>query len=251
MHMRFCCPNCGRDEEILADPKPRCLFCRVEMIAASDYSELWMSPYIVIKRMATISDTYGIERARTDGRFKKEREAWTTGVLALALAKLKSDPWWVEVETADSTPDTKLRQIDQTSGHNVIQTRSIEVVDWEENVDDILEVIQKKCARAYPGHYLLVVHARHRGKALDCDRVMDAMKSMPSPFLEIWVVAAIGSDHLKVIRVAPGGPAIDLTPTAELEEARKQPPFLKRGMRGTTTQFRDLGLVFLPIPRGE
>jgi hypothetical protein len=49
-HMRFCCPNCGRDEEILVDPNPHCRFCHVEMIAASDYSELWMSPYIAIKR---------------------------------------------------------------------------------------------------------------------------------------------------------------------------------------------------------
>jgi hypothetical protein len=73
--MRFCCPNCGRDEEILVDRKPRCRFCCIEMIAASDYSELWMSPYIAIKRMATISETYGIQRARVDGRFKKEREA--------------------------------------------------------------------------------------------------------------------------------------------------------------------------------
>jgi hypothetical protein len=35
---------------------------------------------------ATISETFGIERARTDGRFKKEREAWTTGVFASALS---------------------------------------------------------------------------------------------------------------------------------------------------------------------
>ena len=91
-----------RDEEILVDRKPRCLFCRVEMIAASDYSELWMSPYIAIKRMATISETYGVERARTDRRFKKEREAWTTGALALALSKLKDEEWWVETETVDN-----------------------------------------------------------------------------------------------------------------------------------------------------
>src|SRR5713226_9259651 len=119
--MRFCCPNCGRDEEVLVDRSPRCLFCRIEMIAAFDYSELWMSPYIAIKRMVTISDTYGIEPARTDGRFKKEREAWTTGVLALALSKLNGEQWWIEIETADNTPDTKLRQIDQSSGSNVIQ----------------------------------------------------------------------------------------------------------------------------------
>ena len=246
--MRFCCPNCGRDEEILLDRKPLCRFCRVEMIEASSYSELWMSPHIAIKRMATISETYGIKRARVDGRFKKEREAWTTGVLALALSQLKDTVWWVEIETVDNTPDTKLQHIDQSSGHNVIQTRCIEIVDWEENVADIMEVIAKKCGNAYPGHYLLVVNARHGGKVLDFDRIIEEMKRMHSPFLEIWVVASIGRDQVKVVRVAPGGPAIDLNLRAELEKARKQPSFLKRGIRGMDSEFRDLGPAFLPIP---
>jgi hypothetical protein len=246
--MRFCCPNCGRDEEILVDRKPRCLFCRVEMIEASDYSELWMSPYIAITRMRTISETYGSERARVEGRFKKEREAWTTAVLALALSKWNDEEWWVEIETTESTPDTRLRQIEQRSGHNVIQTRSVEVVDWEENCDDVMEVIGKKCKRAYPGHYLLVVHARNLGKTLDFDRVIEEMKKLRSPFLEVWVIASIGPDHLKVVRVAPGGSAFDLKLGTELERASKQRSFLKRGIRGATPGFRELGLSFLPIP---
>jgi len=246
--MRFCCPKCGRGEEILLDHKPSCLFCRIEMIAASNYSELWMSPYIAITRMATISETYGVERARTDGRFKKDREAWTTGMLALALSKLKDEEWWIEIETVDSTPDTKLRQIDQSSGHNVIQTRNIEIVDWEENVDDIMEVIRKKCSRAYPSHYLLLVYARHSGKVLDFNRVIEEMKGIRSPFLEVWVCAFIGRDDVKVVRVAPGGPAVDLRVRVDLEKSRKQTPFLRRGARGTGIEFRDLGLAYLPIP---
>lgn len=233
------------------DRNPRCLFCRVEMIAASDYSDLWMSPYIAIRRMATISETYGIARARTDSRFKKEREAWATGVLGLALSKLKAEEWWVEIETVDSTPDTKLRQIDRSSGRNVIQTRNIEVVDWEENVDDIMEVIGKKCKRAYPSHYLLLVNARHSGKVLDFDRVIEEMQKMRSPFLEVWIVAFIGPDDLKVVRVAPGRFPIDLKIRAELEMAKKQKPFAKRGIRGTDTEFRNLGPAYLPIPRGD
>jgi hypothetical protein len=58
-------------------------------------------------------------------------------VLALALSKMSLEEWWIEIETIDSTPDTRLRQINQSSGHNVIQTRDVEVVDWEVNVDDI------------------------------------------------------------------------------------------------------------------
>lgn len=111
----------------------------------------------------------------------------------------------IEIETVDSTPDTKLQRIDQSSGHNVIQTRNIEVVDWEENVDDIMEVIEKKCSRAYPGHYLLLVNARHSGHALNLDRVVEEMKKIRSPFLEVWVVAFVGLDVVKVVRIAPGG----------------------------------------------
>lgn len=249
--MKFCCANCGREEEILVDRNPRCRFCDVEMIAASDYSELWMSPYIAIRRMATISETFGIVRARRDGRFKKEREAWTTGVFALALSKLNGEQWWIEIETKDNTPDTKLRQLDQSSGNNVLQTRNIEVVDWEENVDDIMEVIRKKCRRAYPEHYLLLVNARNSGKLLNFDRVIEEMKAIRSPFLEVWVVAFVGSDDIKVVRVSPASPSVDLKIGAELMKAKSQTPFIKRGHRGTGTELRDLGPAYLPIPRRD
>jgi hypothetical protein len=221
------------------------------MIRASDYSELWMSPYIAIKRMQTISETYGIRQARTDRRFKKEREGWTTGVFALALSKLNGEKWWIEIETADSTPDTRLRRIDQTSGNNVIQTRSIEVVDWEENVDDIMKVIRKKCKRAYPDHYLLLVNARHGDAVLDFDRVIEEMKKIRSPFLEVWVVGMVSPGHMKVVRIAPGIFPIDLDLSAELPKAMKQEGFVKRGIRGTGTEIRDLGLAYVPIPRGD
>jgi hypothetical protein len=95
-------------------------------------------------------------RARMDD-LKKSGKLWTTAMLALALSKLSDEEYWVEIETFERTPDTRLHYINQSSGHNVIQTRNIENVDWEENVDDIMEVIGKKCRRAYPGDYLLVV----------------------------------------------------------------------------------------------
>jgi hypothetical protein len=99
--------------------------------------------------------------------------------------------------------------------------------------------------RAYPGHYLLVVDARHTGKVLDFDRVIEEVKKMRSPFLEIWVVAFIGLNHLKVVRVAPGGPAIDLKLRADLEKARKQRSFLKRRIRGNSGSS---GQRFCPFP---
>lgn len=246
--MKFCCPNCGREEQILGDPKPRCRFCRVNMIPASDYSQVWMSPYIAIKRMQTISEKYGIQRARTDGRFKKEREAWTTAIFALALSRLKSECWWVEIETKENTPDTRLRRLDQSSGNNIIQTRSLEVVDWEENVDDVMEVIKKKCRRAYPGHYILLVNVRNSRKVINFDRVIQDMTVIQSPFLEVWLIAFVEPRLVKVVRVAPGAFSVDLNLTSVMPEAMKQHPFVKPGIRGTGTEVRDLGPTYVPIP---
>ena len=58
---------------------------------------------------------------------------------------------------------------------------------------------------------------------------------------ELWWV--------EVERVSPGLPAIDLKIRAELEKAKKQVPFLKRGIRGREPGFYDAGVVFLPLPR--
>jgi len=86
--MEFYCPNCERVEEIIGDRKPRCRFCRVEMVAESRYDEVFMAPLSAMNQMGLISTTYGAERARTDGKFKREREAWTTAMVGLALSKL-------------------------------------------------------------------------------------------------------------------------------------------------------------------
>jgi hypothetical protein len=215
------------EEEIIGDLKPRCRFCPVTLIPESDYSQLWMSPYIAIKRMQTISEKYGIQRARTDGRFKKEREAWTTAVFALALSMINGESWWVEIETKENTPDARLRRLEQSSGNNVIQTRSCEVVDWEENVDDVMEVIRKKCRRAYPGHYILLLNVRNSGKVLDFDHLIQQMKAIQSPFLEVWLIAFAEPRLLKVVRVAPSAFAIDLNLTVAMPEAMKQHPFMK------------------------
>jgi len=247
--MKFLCPDCGREEEIIGDRSPRCRFCRVEMIPPSGYSEWWISPCFAIDRMRKISETYGIYRARKEGRFKKEREAWTTAMLALALMKLTGQEWWIEIETVGNTPDTKLQRIDQSPGGNIIQTYEIEVVDWEKNVDNIMDVIRKKCARAYPSKYLLLVNARNSGKLLDFDQVIEEMKTLRSPFLEVWIVASIGP-VTKVVRVAPAQPFVDLE-RADFENASKQKSFLRRGTRSMSSEFKNLGLVYMPIPRGD
>ena len=62
------------------------------------------------------------------------------------------------------------------------------------------------------------------------------------------MVAFVGLDDMKVVRVESGALSVDLKIRAELGKAKKQTPFIKRGKRGTGTELRDLGPAYLPIP---
>jgi hypothetical protein len=115
--------------------------------------------------------------------------------------------------------------------------------------DDIMTVIQKKYRRAYPRDYFLLVHARNYGKEINFDLVIEEMKSVQSPFLEVWVIAVIGRDDIKAVRMSPAPLGIDLKTRDELEKAKQQVPFVRRGTRGREPGFYDAGTVFLPLPR--
>jgi len=84
--------------------------------------------------MALIEERYGKERAQTDGRFKKEREAWATAIYGLALSKWYGGrQYWIEIETVDDTPDNRLHYLDATADGNMLETIPVEVVDWEQH----------------------------------------------------------------------------------------------------------------------
>lgn len=249
--MRFHCPNCSNEELLVGNQKHHlCPRCRVELLPALTYRDVWMSPLTVLRRMATLSDKFGKERARNDGRFKREREAWTTAIVALAWVKLnRGSWWWVEVETREQTPDTRLHLLDDSAGYNVRVTGCVEVVDWEKNIADVMTVVRQKCQKAYPSDYFLAVHARHAGAVIDFDRIAREMQQIPTPFCEVWVVAAVGERQLKVVCVAPNSIVVDLSLSDD--QIPKQPEFVRPGMRGTTPGFYPAGTVFLPVPPDE
>src|SRR5438552_17266599 len=141
--MLFICKYCQlRPEEIIGDDSPRCRRCGSGMVRATlSYRKLWMSPSIVIYRMQKIIETYGIREAQSNRRFKQEREAWASAVWVLGLMESDQREYWVEIETEENTPDAKVHRLDQSTGHNRIETYNIEVVDWEEHVDDLMQII--------------------------------------------------------------------------------------------------------------
>jgi hypothetical protein len=121
--MKYCCPQCEREDEVIGDSSPRCLVCKTALIKATDgYKGLWMSPKIVIERMITINKKHGFHAAANDRRFKQEREAWTSAIWALGRTETTGRDYWVEIETVEQTPDTKVHYLDQSADHNKIMT---------------------------------------------------------------------------------------------------------------------------------
>jgi len=250
--MLYICTNCprGRPEEIIGDDSPKCLRCGKPMIRATlSYKGLWLSPSFVMHRMQKIIETHGIREAQSNGRFKREREAWTTAVWALGLTESDQREYWVEIETEESTPDTKVHHLDQSSGHNKIQTYNIEVVDWEEHVDGLMQVIQQKCARAYPSYFGLLILGRS-GKVVDPNTITEAIRDMRVPFAEIWIVGRALEDRSRVqmVRLFPGRGDFPYDLVRALKRTENQKEFMRAEGRGTGTELHPRGDIYLPIP---
>lgn len=213
----------------------------------TSYKGLWMSPHFVLSRMKLLIEKYGYPDATTNGRFKKEREAWTSAIYALGLSEMQHRKWWVEIETEEQTPDTRVHHMDQSSGRNCIQTQSIEVVDWEEHVDDASTVIKQKCQRAYPAHFCLLVLARN-GKNLDVETLIQDVLSEGVPFGEIWIIGCLSEGLMTIVRIFPSTFRLDFETMRSLEKLRGQHDVMRKRQRGTSTEVQELGFAYLPLP---
>lgn len=208
-----------------------------------------MNPGFVIYRMQKIIETYGIPEAQSNRRFKQEREAWTTAVWALGLAESDRQEYWVEIETEENTPDTKVHRLDQSTGHNNVGTYDIEVVDWEEHVDDLMQIIEQKCARAYPSYFGLLILGRS-GKIIDPSAIAEKIYSLRVPFAEIWIVGRALEDRNRVqmVRLFPAIADFPFDLATALKRTENQKEFMQPEGRGTGTDIHSRGDIYLPIP---
>lgn len=208
-----------------------------------------MSPSFIIYRMQKIIETYGIREAQSNRRFKREREAWASAIWALGVTERDQREYWVEIETKENTPDTKVHRLDQSTGHNNIQTYKIEVVDWEEHVDDLMQIIQQKCARAYPPDFGLLILGRS-GKAIDPDAVIEAIRCIRVPFAEIWIVGRALEDlnRVQMVRLFPDRADVPFDLGRALNRAERQMELMQPEGRGTGTDIHLRGDIYLPIP---
>ena len=248
--MRFACSKCGRPEEVIGDDAPLCRYCQEPMIKATDsYKGLLMSPKFVIDRMEKIVGTYGTQEALTNGRLKKEREAYASAVWSLGLSEVDGHEHWIEIETIDQTPDTKTHYFDQSAGYNHGKIYNVEVVDWEPHIDDPMQVIRQKCARAYPPYFILLVFGRSGiEKVVQARNLLEAVRHLKVPFGEIWIIGRVSDSGYRMVKLHPNEFWIDVDIRRALKKDTRTKDFIKYEARGKSMEFRDLGQVYLPIP---
>lgn len=248
--MKFACPKCGREEIVIGDPEPDCRFCRVPMLKPSEYTGLMMSPKFAMDRFEKVVGMHGWDKAMK-GNFKKEREAYIAAVWAFGMQCTTGFPeYWVEIVTREQTPDCKVIFLDATDGYNERNIMNVEIVEWDEHRESMLELIEEKCAKAYPPNFFLVVFVRNDKETLVED-ILQRVRKLKVPFFEIWILGRLGplTGAYRMLLVHP-------EPTQQvdfdaLESYRRnvgQVDFLYPEGRSKSTERTDRGHVYLPIP---
>jgi len=245
--MEFICSQCGGKDWVFGDDAPLCWKCRAPLIKATQsYAGCLMSPEFVLRRMNTVIEKHGFIATAT-GRFKREREACATAVYALALSELSGAKYWVEIETVEQTPDTRVYQIDQSRGYNTLRRQNVEVVDWEQHVDDLMELVRAKCEKQYPKDFCLLIAGRS-GKMVYPQVIARDIRTMTVPFAEIWILGQSATNTFNVARLHPTILQLQFDVFEALERAKTDADVITKQKRGREIEFVPLGQIYLPIP---
>lgn len=246
--MKFICPKCEIEQDIIDNDAPPCPICATPLIeVAPGYANLLMSPNKAIRRFETVIVKHGYEQAMKGG-VKQEREAWISAVWALGLREITGREYWIEIETRDQTPDCKVRYVDSSPGYNLRGTINVEIVEWEQHKPDVMDVITPKCAKAYPRHFTLLVFARN-GKPIGTHAAQQ-LKSLTVPFKEIWVLgrASVEDAKYRMFMLHPGSRGVDFDLSDVLQKNNSQAEFAQFEKRSKRTEMTDRGMIHLPIP---
>jgi uncharacterized protein YndB with AHSA1/START domain len=247
--MRFICINCGAKEYIIGGKEALCLTCWTPMVKATDtYAGIYLSPSTAIRRFNTAAEKHGYEKALT-GRCKQEREAWIAAAWALCMQQETGRQYWIEIETVDQTPDCKVHYIDQSEGHNHRFTHNLEIVEWDHHRPHFMDLVRQKCAKGgYPPYFTLVVLARN-GKGVDFPDDLAGLHDLKIPFSEMWLMgrASPETTTYSVCMFHPGIKLLEFDLEDALQKNKAQIDFLHPEGRGSGTEFRDRGVMYMPI----
>ncbi len=112
-----------------------------------------------------------------------------------------------------------------------------------------MDVVRQKCMKGgYPPYFTLVMLARN-GKGLDFPDDLQGLNELKIPFSDMWVMGR-ASPETTTYSVCQFHPYIKLMQFAlrdAMEQNKNQIDFLRPEGRGTETEFRDRGVVYMPI----
>lgn len=247
--MRFICVQCGMKDNVIGDTAPLCLVCKTPLVKATNtYAGIYMSPRLAMRRFESSAEKHGYEKALT-GHVKQEREAWIAAAWALCMQQETGREYWIEIETQDQTPDCKVHYIDKSKGHNHRFTHNLEIVEWDHHRPNFMDVVRQKCAKGgYPPYFSLVVLARN-GKGVTFPDDLEGLHELKIPFSEMWLMGR-ASPETTTYSVCLFHPQIKLM-KFDLRDAmaknKNQIDFLRPEGRGSETEFRNLGLMYMPL----
>lgn len=92
-------------------------------------------------------------------------------------AKTGTIYWVSPANEHNQTPDTFLISMPESKSRN-IHIECVEVTLWEEHVDNLWEIIEKKITKSYPSHFSIVIHIEKPSLYLESKYVSDIIMEL-------------------------------------------------------------------------
>lgn len=115
-----------------------------------------LSPHIILERNQEIIKKYGLDDFLKQKEFKRAREMYQTAVYALGMTAKTGNFYWVTPGN-DNTPDSYLIWV---KGDELF-VECVELTLWNERVEEMWEIIEKKINKQYPHYFSIVIHDSH------------------------------------------------------------------------------------------
>jgi len=120
-----------------------------------------LSPSVILDRHQQIITKHGLKNFLTRREFKRAREMYQTAIYAVGMTAKTGCFYWV-APSKDNTPDCYL--IWQQNGELAIEC--VEITLWNERVETMWEIIEKKINKQYPAFFSVVIHDSRAGESV-------------------------------------------------------------------------------------
>lgn len=212
----------------------------------------YMSPLFVTERWKRIVEKYGIARSLKDIKFQAEREAWFTAIFLLGIMEIDDKEYWVGVNDEDSTPDTFGVTFPRTGRGMSRNIMNIEIFEWESHSrSTLIEAVLKKLEnKSYPNYFILLCYIHSRPmERLEAEKLFQDFKDLKPKIGQIWVICNIFNNEREhyLFQLYPNKSHVLFDYQETLKKHASQVDMLKVS-RGISTEIKDLGTHFLPLP---